>query len=233
MSITNRWRAGRRCGQCSPSSGRTGASRRSVASALRCRPPRSPRLPLVVEKVVDNGIAEHSKGWVYGCAAVAALLVVAQVVGSWLEVAYMGRFAEGYQKNLRASMMEHLYSLDLDYFTREPAGRLVSRLTSDVENLQQFVQGGLSLVLTRRVAARAGHQPDAVPVGAAHAGRTRGAAGARGSELLVPAARVPRADADPRKPWPRCSRTSTSRSWACASCRRSRSSPSSTRCSAT
>jgi ATP-binding cassette subfamily B protein len=104
-------------------------------------------LPLVVEKVVDNGIVAHSKAWVYGCAAVAAVLVVAQVVGSWLEVAFMGLFAEGYQKDLRASMMAHVYALDLDYFTREPAGRLVSRLTSDVENLQQFVQGGLSLVL--------------------------------------------------------------------------------------
>src|SRR5205085_3428613 len=62
---------------------------------------------------------------------------------------FRSRFAEGYQKNLRASMMRHLYQLDLDYFTHEPPGRLVSRLTSDVENLQQFVQGGLSLVLRR------------------------------------------------------------------------------------
>ena len=88
-------------------------------------------VPLVVEKVIDNGILEHSKGWVYACAAVAAVLVVAQVVGSWLEVAFMGRFAEGYQKDLRASMMSHLYGLDLDYFTREPAAAScrVSRAT--------------------------------------------------------------------------------------------------------
>src|SRR3954452_15246803 len=104
-------------------------------------------LPIVVEKVIDKGIGEHSTGWVYACAAAAALLVVGQVLGSWLEVSFMGRFAEGYQKDLRGSMMDHLYALDLDYFTHEPAGRLVSRLTSDVENLQQFVQGGLPLVL--------------------------------------------------------------------------------------
>src|SRR5690242_14641668 len=83
--------------------------------------------PIVVEKVIDRGIVKHSTGWVYACAIVAAVLVVGQVLGSWLEVNYMGRFAEGYQKDLRASMMEHLYALDLDYFTHEPAGRLVSR----------------------------------------------------------------------------------------------------------
>jgi len=33
-------------------------------------------LPLVVEKVIDKGIKLHSTGWVYACAAFAALLVV-------------------------------------------------------------------------------------------------------------------------------------------------------------
>src|SRR3954469_21917772 len=58
-------------------------------------------LPIVVGKVIDKGEEQHSKGWVYACSAVAALLVVGQVLGSWLEVSYMGRFAEGYQKDLR------------------------------------------------------------------------------------------------------------------------------------
>jgi ATP-binding cassette subfamily B protein len=104
-------------------------------------------LPLVLEKLIDNGVANRSFAWVYGCTVVAALLVVGQVVGNWLEVAFMGRFAEQYLRGLRGRLVHHLHELDLDYFTHEPAGRLVSRLTSDVENLQQFVQAGLSLVL--------------------------------------------------------------------------------------
>ncbi len=104
-------------------------------------------IPLVIEVVVDRGVIGHSTGWVFGCTAVAAVLVVGQVFGNWLEVSNMGKFAERYLRDLRGSLMDHLYELDLDYFTHEPAGRLVSRLTSDVENLQQFVQAGMSLVL--------------------------------------------------------------------------------------
>lgn len=104
-------------------------------------------IPLVVEIVVDRGIGERSTGWVYACSAIAAVLMVGQVLGNWLEVSNMGKFAERYLRDLRGSLMDQLYSLDLDYFTHEPAGRLVSRLTSDVENLQQFVQTGMSLVL--------------------------------------------------------------------------------------
>jgi ATP-binding cassette subfamily B protein len=104
-------------------------------------------LPLVVSVVVNHGVKEHSTGWVEVCALAGALLVAGQITGQWLEVSNMGRFAERYLRDLRSSLVNHLYELDIDYFTHEPAGRLVSRLTSDVENLQQFVQAGLALVL--------------------------------------------------------------------------------------
>ena len=104
-------------------------------------------IPLVVKLVIDRGVLGRSTGWVFGCTAVGAVLVAGQVLGNWIEVANMGKFAERYLRDLRGSLMDHLYELDLDYFTHEPAGRLVSRLTSDVENLQQFVQAGMSLVL--------------------------------------------------------------------------------------
>ncbi len=104
-------------------------------------------IPIVVKLVIDRGVQGRSTGWVFGCTAVGALLVAGQVLGHWIEVANMGKFAERYLRDLRGSLMDHLYELDLDYFTHEPAGRLVSRMTNDVENLQQFVQAGMSLVL--------------------------------------------------------------------------------------
>lgn len=104
-------------------------------------------MPLVVELVVDRAVVGRSQGWAIGCAIAAAILVCGQVLGNWLEVAFMGRFAEQYLRQLRGSLVDRLYTLDLDYFTHEPAGRLVARLTSDVENLQQFVQAGMSLVV--------------------------------------------------------------------------------------
>jgi ABC-type multidrug transport system fused ATPase/permease subunit len=104
-------------------------------------------IPLVIGIAVDRGVRGESTGWIVACLALGVAFVSGQVLGSWIEFRWMGRFAERYLFYLRGSLLDHLYRLDLDYFTHEPSGRLVARLTADVENLQQFVQTGLSLVL--------------------------------------------------------------------------------------
>jgi len=104
-------------------------------------------IPLVIATAIDRGVRAQSTGWVFTCLALGSVFVAGQVLGSWIEFRWMGRFAERYLFDLRGSLLDHLYRLDLDYFTHEPSGRLVARLTADVENLQQFVQTGLALVL--------------------------------------------------------------------------------------
>lgn len=104
-------------------------------------------LPLVVSAVVNHAVGNRETRWVWIGTIVGAFLVAGQIFGNWLEVSNTGKFAEAYLRGLRGSMVRHLHSLDLDYFGKEPPGRLVSRLTSDVENLQQFVQAGLALVM--------------------------------------------------------------------------------------
>jgi ATP-binding cassette subfamily B protein len=46
--------------------------------------------------------------------------------------------------NLRIRVFTHFQRLSLDFFTDEKAGVLMSRMTSDIENLQQLVQDGIS-----------------------------------------------------------------------------------------
>ena len=46
--------------------------------------------------------------------------------------------------DLRQKVFTHLQRLSLDFFTTEKAGVLMSRMTSDIENLQQLLQDGLA-----------------------------------------------------------------------------------------
>ena len=46
--------------------------------------------------------------------------------------------------DLRVKVFTHLQRLSLDFFTAEKAGVLMSRMTSDIENLQQLLQDGLA-----------------------------------------------------------------------------------------
>ena len=55
-----------------------------------------------------------------------------------------GRLASWVMNDLRIKVFRHLQRLSLDFFTEEKAGVLMSRMTSDIENLQQLLQDGLA-----------------------------------------------------------------------------------------
>ncbi len=55
-----------------------------------------------------------------------------------------GRLAAGVMNDLRVKVFSHLQRLSLDFFTAEKAGVVMTRMTSDIENLQQLLQDGLA-----------------------------------------------------------------------------------------
>ena len=55
-----------------------------------------------------------------------------------------GRLAAWVMNDLRVKVFAHLQRLSLDFFTEEKAGVVMTRMTSDIENLQQLLQDGLS-----------------------------------------------------------------------------------------
>ena len=60
------------------------------------------------------------------------------------QVQVTGRLAAWVMNDLRVKVFAHLQRLSLDFFTEEKAGVVMTRMTSDIENLQQLLQDGLS-----------------------------------------------------------------------------------------
>jgi ATP-binding cassette, subfamily B, multidrug efflux pump len=61
----------------------------------------------------------------------------------YLEVAYLTRTGQVVIADLRTKVFRHLQRLDLAYFDRVPTGSLVTRVTTDVENLNEMFTSGL------------------------------------------------------------------------------------------
>ena len=55
-----------------------------------------------------------------------------------------GRLAAGVMNDLRVQVFAHIQRLSLDFFTEEKAGVIMTRMTSDIEALQQLLQDGLA-----------------------------------------------------------------------------------------
>jgi ATP-binding cassette subfamily B protein len=99
--------------------------------------------PKLTQLGIDNGIIAKNYGVLVLVAAVylASLLVTGFAQAARVKVT--GRIAAWVMNDLRVRVFTQLQRLSLDYYTGEKAGVIMTRMTSDIENLQQLLQDGL------------------------------------------------------------------------------------------
>ncbi len=99
--------------------------------------------PFLSQKGIDDGITPHDWTALTIIGILAILAVVVSAVASGARVATTGRVASRVMFELRVRTFAHLQRLSLDYYTDEKAGVIMTRMTSDIESLQQLLQDGL------------------------------------------------------------------------------------------
>jgi ATP-binding cassette, subfamily B, bacterial len=99
--------------------------------------------PLLTQIGIDSGIREGDTGTLVTVSALYFMAVVVNAIASWARIAWTGRVGERLLKSLRVRVFSHLQRLSVEFFTREKAGRLLSRMTSDVESLTQLFHEGM------------------------------------------------------------------------------------------
>jgi ATP-binding cassette subfamily B protein len=100
--------------------------------------------PALVAYAIDHGMLKHDLRVVIAASAVFLVLALLVAYAQRMLVQVTGRLAARVMNHLRIRVFTHLQRLSLDFFTEEKAGVLMSRMTSDIENLQQLLQDGLS-----------------------------------------------------------------------------------------
>jgi ATP-binding cassette, subfamily B, bacterial len=107
--------------------------------------------PLLVQRLIDEGIAKGDTGLVTllaaGMAGVAVLGAVFTVVGSYLS----SRIGEGLIFDLRTRVFGHVQRQSLAFFTRTQTGALVSRLNNDVIGAQRAFTSTLSNIVSSAI----------------------------------------------------------------------------------
>jgi ATP-binding cassette subfamily B protein len=102
--------------------------------------------PKLTEIAINDGMSPGHEN--FGLVVVMAVLYLIFIVVTSLaqrsQVRVTGRLAAWVMNDLRVKVFAHLQRLSLGFFTEEKAGVLMSRMTSDIENLQQLLQDGLS-----------------------------------------------------------------------------------------
>ncbi|HEX7168023.1 MAG TPA: ABC transporter ATP-binding protein, partial [Acidimicrobiales bacterium] len=99
--------------------------------------------PLLTQRAVDRGMLRNDFGLVVWMAALYLVSILVNGVSSWARVAWTGRLGQRLMYELRIRVFSHIQRLSLDFFTDEKAGRIMTRMTSDIEALSELLQDGI------------------------------------------------------------------------------------------
>ncbi|CAG6396620.1 ABC transporter ATP-binding protein/permease [Streptomyces cocklensis] len=100
-------------------------------------------VPILVRHGVDHGVARHSGTVLLVAAGAAAAVVGTDWVVGIAQARTTGRTGERLLYSLRVKTYAQLQRLGLDYYERELGGRIMTRMTTDVDALSNFLQTGL------------------------------------------------------------------------------------------
>jgi ATP-binding cassette, subfamily B, bacterial len=100
-------------------------------------------LPMLIQQGVDNGVVTGNGTALWVVTAIAAVLVALSFADNAVNTILTARVGERLLYLLRVRSYAHLQRLGLDYFEREMAGRIMTRMTTDVDALSTFLQTGL------------------------------------------------------------------------------------------
>ena len=104
-------------------------------------------VPLVVASMIDVGIANGDKGYVIKMCLIMAALGVTGLVSSVTAQFFAAKAAVGFASRLRHALFEHIQSLSFSNMDYQGTASLITRMTSDINQLQSGVNMVLRLFL--------------------------------------------------------------------------------------
>ena len=101
--------------------------------------------PYLTQIGIDDGLVgkQQHLDVVIACGLIYLVTVLLTVVVERARIRNTGKLAAQVMNDLRVRVYAHIQRLSLDYFTDEKAGVIMTRMTSDIEALQQLLQDGL------------------------------------------------------------------------------------------
>lgn len=101
--------------------------------------------PKLIDIGITDGMGRHKDMKTILVVGIAYLFSIGiTATAQRFQVMTTGRLAAWVMNDLRVKVFTHLQRLALDFYTDEKAGVIMSRMTSDIENLQQLLQDGLA-----------------------------------------------------------------------------------------
>jgi ATP-binding cassette subfamily B protein len=99
--------------------------------------------PTLVKTGIDSGVQKGSETVLFAAAGLFLVVTLADLFDGMAETFVTGRVAQRIMTSLRVRIFAQLQRLSLDFYEREMAGRVMTRMTTDVDQFESLLQNGL------------------------------------------------------------------------------------------
>ena len=99
--------------------------------------------PLLTRRVIDVAVPARNVGIVVVSTVLLFFVLLAEFVLSYVQIWLTSLLGQRVMRDIRMEIFEHLQRLSVAFFDRNPAGRLITRVTSDVETLNELFTAGV------------------------------------------------------------------------------------------
>ena len=104
-------------------------------------------VPIVVARMIDVGIANNDRGYIWGCFGVLLLMAALGVLCSITAQYFAAKASVGFAANLRQAVFDHIQRLSFTELDTLGSDTMITRLTDDINQVQNGVNMGLRLLL--------------------------------------------------------------------------------------
>src|SRR5215831_18036674 len=99
--------------------------------------------PLMTQRVIDVALPTRDAALVWRSAALLATALKVAFACQYGETILTSLLGQRIMRDLRRDIFAHVQSLSVTFFDRNPVGRLVTRVTTDVESLNELFTAGV------------------------------------------------------------------------------------------
>src|SRR5262245_36922778 len=99
--------------------------------------------PLLTQRVIDVALPARDVAAATRFALIFAAALIGSFVASYGETLLTSLLGQRVMRDLRHEIFAHLQRLPISFFDRNPVGRLITRVTSDVEALNELFTAGV------------------------------------------------------------------------------------------
>jgi ATP-binding cassette subfamily B protein len=103
--------------------------------------------PYVIKIAIDKYIAVGDADGLGRLALIYALILAVQFFATWAQIYLMEWIGQRAMYDLRMVTFEHVQKLTMDFYDRNPVGRIITRVTSDINSLNELFSSGVVTIL--------------------------------------------------------------------------------------